>query len=218
MSSVMSPQVDVSNTEQEEKNVTGDEIIAKHLPAESGVWAFVLGDMVIFALFFITFMGYREGWFGQNFSAVFYQSQQTLNQTLGAVNTIVLLTSSYFIVLALYFSNAQHSNGNRAKLFARLAIISGLIFVGIKGVEYYEKIAAGHTMVSNEFFMFYYIITGLHMLHVLIGMVFIKIFFLSPKQTKQEQHKLYEQKEGAALYWHMVDLLWIMIFPLLYLL
>lgn len=180
-----------------------------HVPGEVGVWVFILGDMVVFALFFVTFMYYRA----QNVE-LFAASQAMLDQNRGAFNTLLLLASSWFVVLGVR-SLHQHLAHLAPRLFG-LAFLCGLGFVFVKFFEFREKISHGVTATTNDFFMYYFIFSGIHLLHVFIGIgvLAFMIVHLRKYGTSVPNMVLIE---GGASYWHMVDLLWIVLFPLLYL-
>lgn len=189
------------------------------MPAESGVWAFVLGDMMIFAAFFALFLIARG-----NDPEAFAQSQTALNQTYGAINTLLLLTSSLFVALGLKsYREALFTPKKQVDALAEfskmmlLAIVCGVGFLLLKSFEYQEKFSEGITLVSNDFFMYYFVFTGLHLVHVLIGLailIYIRFQYRSSAVLKEKVNTV----EGGALYWHMVDLLWVVLFPLFYLL
>lgn len=182
--------------------------VRRHTPGEVGIWVFILGDMLVFALFFCVFTFYRA----QNLE-LYLQSQATLNQAYGAINTLLLLTSSLFVALAVH---AMRRNFRHVapKLFA-LAFVCGLGFATLKFVEYGEKIRAGITLTTNDFYMYFYIFTGIHFLHLVIGMGVL--IFLWHRSRQEAADKDLMLIESGASYWHMVDLLWIVLFPLLYL-
>ena len=118
-----------------------------HVPGEVGVWVLILGDMVVFGLFFPVFVYYR----GLDIE-LYTQSQKALNQNYGALNTLLLLASSWFVVMAVERARADH--GRRAATFFALALLCGSGFSVVKFVEYREKLTAGLTITSNEFFMY----------------------------------------------------------------
>jgi len=181
----------------------------RHLPGEEGVWVFILGDMMIFSLFFCVYSYYRS-----LEPALYLQSQALLNQNFGAINTIFLLASSWFVVLAVH--SVRGGEGHLAPRFIALAFLCGLAFAVVKVLEYSEKIGEGISLVTNEFFMYYFIFTGIHFLHVLIGLAVLAFLWRRARSgvhTKKERVFL----ESGASFWHMVDLLWIVLFPLLYL-
>ena len=128
---------------------------------------------------------------------------------LGAVNTIVLLTSSLFVVLG--HDAANRKDNAKIKFWMYLTIFCGFIFLGVKSFEYYSKISIGYTAHSHIFWGFYYTMTGMHAFHVIVGMIAIYIVTRGALKGKN-----YHRIEMAGLYWHFVDLVWIFLFPLLY--
>lgn len=182
---------------------------AKHIPGETGIWVFIGGDMMVFALFFGVFTYYRA-----QDVALYAASQAQLNIAWGAINTLLLLTSSLFVVLGVH-AVRQRIRGVAPTMFA-LAMACGAGFAVIKFIEYGEKIRAGITLTTNDFFMYYYVLTGIHFLHLTIGMgALLYLWFLSRRPTHSESD--ISVLESGASFWHMVDLLWIVLFPLLYL-
>ena len=182
---------------------------ARHLPGEPGIWLFIFGDMMVFSLFFVTFMYYR----GQELT-LFQESQHHLSQFFGALNTFFMLSSSWFVAMAV-----QASRLNLRKTTTALFIMGALCCVGFgidKVFEYGDKIRHGITLNTNDFFMYYYMFTGIHMMHVIIGMgvlIFAAIYSSSGNFTPNKIKNL----ESSASFWHVVDLLWIVLFALLYL-
>ncbi|MEM7469216.1 MAG: cytochrome c oxidase subunit 3 [Pseudomonadota bacterium] len=186
-----------------------ENIESEHIPGEFGVWIFVLGDMCIFALFFAVYLFYRT-----EDLPLFIESQQTLNQNFGAVNTLLLLFSSLFVALAVL--DIREQQGKYATRLIGLAIACGLGFAAVKFFEYGEKLRAGIGITSNDFFMYYYIFTGIHFIHVLIGLVVLLLMFFAARDGIQTDNAM-RTFESGGIFWHMVDLLWIVLFPLLYL-
>jgi nitric oxide reductase NorE protein len=182
----------------------------RHVPGEPGIWILLFGDMVVFTVLFGVYLHRRS----QN-EALFAESQAALNRTLGAVNTLVLLCSSMLVVVAavaLRSERWRHISGRLT--LAGVAV--GSCFVVVKAIEYHEKIAAGLTPSTNEFFMYYFVLTGLHLAHVVIGLlVLIGISRLATNPAPTRTHVAFF--EGGACFWHMVDLLWLIIFPLFFL-
>jgi nitric oxide reductase NorE protein len=180
-----------------------------HIPGEVGVWVFIFGDMTVFALLFGVFVYYR----GKQ-PHLFDVSQADLHRYFGAINTLVLLTSSLCVVTAV---RAIRANMRRlAPALIAIAIVCGAIFLMNKGLEWGSLLSAGHKPATNNFFMYFFVLTGIHAFHLLIGMgVLITLFVLSRKEhlTKGQ----FAFVEGGACFWHMVDLLWIVLFALLYL-
>lgn len=180
-----------------------------HIPGEAGLWIFILGDMTLFALILLVFL-----WERRSDVAGFQQSAHQLIQPIGAVNTLVLLLSSYLVVRALFAHRVGSHSLARRLVFG--AIGCAAVFAGLKAVEYHGEISAGHTPASGTFFTFYFILTGLHLLHVIVGTAFLSLW---QAKLKRRQPWTGSQRvaEGIASYWHMVDLLWVAIFALVYL-
>jgi nitric oxide reductase NorE protein len=183
--------------------------VQRHLPGETGTWVFILGDMTVFALLFGVLVYYR----GQQ-PAVFEHSQLDLHRYFGAVNTLLLLLSSLCVVSAV---RAMRGGMRRlAPALISIAMLCGGAFLLNKGLEWGGLLSAGHRPASNDFFMNFFILTGIHAFHLLIGMgVLTMLFVLSRRPALTEGQWVFV--EGGACFWHMVDLLWIALFALLYL-
>ncbi|MDG1733941.1 MAG: cytochrome c oxidase subunit 3 [Thalassotalea sp.] len=181
----------------------------EYLPSELGVWMFVLGDMLVFSVLFGSYAWERALQHG-----LFITAQSELNQTFGVVNTILLLTGSLFVVLALHAARKGKTKHTQQLLL--LAISTGVGFFINKVFEYRDKISNGFTLLSNDFFMFYYMLTGIHLLHVCVGTC--ALIYLYKRLSAQGLSTDYiKHLESGGIVWHMVDLLWIALFPLLYL-
>jgi nitric oxide reductase NorE protein len=180
---------------------------ARKLPGDLDIWVFVLGDMLIFSAYFFAYLLDRS-----HDVTLFTQSQLALNQHLGIVNTLVLLTSSLMVALCVHAARA----GERADAvrFLDLGVGCGLGFLVLKASEWYAKLSSGITLGSNAFYMHYFVLTGVHVLHVLIGLAFLLILRLELRTSKSPRVQLLE---AGGTYWHMVDFLWLLIFALLYL-
>lgn len=180
-----------------------------HIPGEPGVWVFIFGDLMVFCLLFGVFVFYRA----QDVE-LFAQSQATLNQHYGAFNTLLLLASSWFVVMGV-----DAARGARRALAPPLfagAFLCGVGFGVVKFLEYGEKIGAGITLTTNDFYMYYYMLTGLHFVHVVIGLGVLAAMWLRVRRPAADAGDRRMLESGAS-YWHMVDLLWIVLFPLIYL-
>ncbi|MGV0644028.1 cytochrome c oxidase subunit 3 [Mycolicibacterium sp. XJ2546] len=182
-------------------------LVRRHLPGEPSMWFFVIGDLMIFAVYFVAYMYYR----GQD-HAMFLASQAKLNYNIGMVNTVVLLTSSLFVALGTSAARAGKT-ADAYRLFW-LALAGGVLFPVLKAFEYIPEILAGLTPGTNLFFMFYYVMTGMHLCHVLLGLVILSFIVRQLRGPAQPRIILVET---GATYWHMVDLLWLVLFALLYL-
>ena len=180
----------------------------RHLPGHPGIWIFVLIDMSVFGLLFLVYALTRY-----DQPALFAKSQQALDVVLGLVNMVVLLTSSWFVALAVQCARANQNIQTTVMLV--LGMLCGLIFAVIKIVEYTTKLNAGISMLTNDFFMYYYILTFIHFMHVLAGVVVLGVMAAKVRRGGYGAGNTQGIETGAT-YWHMVDLLWVMLFPLLY--
>jgi nitric oxide reductase NorE protein len=181
----------------------------RRLPGVDGVWVFIGADLVIFAILFLSFMQDRL----KN-PALFEASRQTLNMHLGGIDTLILLTSSWSVALAVQAMKRDLVDREPRLLLG--GALTGLMFVVSKSVEYFEKFAHGITPGTNPFFMWYFTLTGIHLIHVLVGTSLLTYLWVrSRRGTYDHLHKAVP--ESVASYWHLVDLLWIVLFPLLYL-
>jgi len=198
--------------------------------ASLGMWIFLATEVMFFGGLFCAYLIYRLWYFGD-----FAAASQSLNWKLGGTNTIVLICSSLTVVFAVYA--AQH--GKRTMLLASLVLtlIFGFAFLGIKAVEYAEKFEKHHVpgasfsfiatvpghpdLMANPrhaeiYFALYFIMTGLHALHMIIGIgIFVWLLWIAWKGRLTPQYNT--PMEIGGLYWHFVDIVWIYLFPLLYL-
>jgi nitric oxide reductase NorE protein len=183
---------------------------ARHIPGEVGIWIFVLSDML---LEFSTIFGYfLYGRAAQ--PPLFAQGRATLSPQLGLLNTLILLTSSMFVVLGVQ-SLRDEDRTNAARMFVWARSL-GLAFVAVKVFEYGAKFHVDLTPVTNAFYMYYFVATGLHLFHVLIGLGVLTYVANGARAAQPRLNEL-RSAEIAATFWHMVDLIWIVLFPLLYL-
>lgn len=177
-----------------------------HIPGESSMWFFVIGDLIIFAGYFLAYMYYRS-----QDPDLFLESQARLNLDIGAANTVVLLTSSLFVALGTSAARSEKTaDGVRLIGFA---LILGVAFPVLKLFEYVPEVLAGVTPGTNVFFMFYYVMTGLHLCHVMLGLVILSFVI---RDLRDPARKNISFVETGATYWHMVDVLWLVLFALLY--
>lgn len=181
-----------------------------HVPGEPGLWVLIFGDMAVFTILFIVYLRSRAA-----NPDLFAVSQVLLNRHWGAINTVVLLTSSLFVVLAVKSQRNPQLRRLARPLTLAAAGVGGC-FVVIKAIEYHDKVTAGLTPSTNEFFMYYYVVTGIHLFHVIVGLGVLLTMARSCRDHRSTRVKT-TFIEGGACFWHLVDLLWIVIFPLLYL-
>ena len=174
-----------------------------------GFWLFVASELMLFGSLFSAYALLRTG------AASWPDQSAVLNVPLGAVNTVILLVSS----LTLAASGAgKVASALRRKSLALTAVL-GLAFLVIKGFEYSEKLGAGLGPATNNFLGLYYVFTGLHALHLAVG-ILVLAYLWGPGARMQdlEPQRFAQRIRIAALYWHFVDGLWISIFVVLYLL
>ncbi|MUL65889.1 cytochrome C oxidase subunit III [Mycobacterium sp. CBMA 234] len=182
----------------------------RRTPAEGGVWIFIFGDMCVFAVFFVLFQLVRI-----SNPAQAALDQAALNKNFGAINTVLLLVSSLLVVLATRAVRSE-TQSRHAPTFISGAFICGAGFLAIKVVEYAEKVHRGITPYTSDFFMYYYVLTGLHAFHLLIGLVVLIGLHRLARKPAMSTNELSFFESGAC-FWHMVDLLWIVLFPLIFL-
>ncbi len=180
----------------------------RHTPGEDGTWIFILGDMTIFSGFFVTYLVYRS-----RDVELFNASAEHLKQVFGVINTLLLLCSSLLVVVGIR-AVRRRARGIAPWCFVG-AMVCGVGFSIMKFWEYGDKIRHHITPNTNEFWMYFYILTGLHFFHLLMGMVILVYLTVKSRQSILTA-KEFAFVEGGACFWHMVDLLWIVLFPLLY--
>ncbi|AXQ28544.1 cytochrome c oxidase subunit 3 family protein [Solimonas sp. K1W22B-7] len=183
-----------------------DSEAGKSIPGELDIWLFVGFEVLVFSSYFIVYMLYRS-WNPE----IFLQSQQQLSQNFGVVNTVILLVSSWLIARAVQSTRENQYAAAQRQVFMTLSC--GLLFVGSKLLEWSMKIREGFEFSTNPFFTFYYFLTGIHILHVLMGFIFLGVVAYQIHSPLRRSRTVIE---AGAIYWHMVDFLWVIIFALLY--
>lgn len=179
-----------------------------HIPGEPGLWVMIFGDLAAFSAFFVVYMVAYAG-----ARPEFAAGQATLDRNLGLLNTLLLLTGSWFVARAVA---AVRVGARSGRGLVTAGIGCGLGFVAIKALEWHDRIAAGLTLNSSAFSIYYFTFTGIHLVHVFIGLgvlTFVRSRF-DDEGRFVAGHGLIE---GGAAFWHLVDLLWLVIFALLYL-
>lgn len=184
-----------------------------------GMWLFLLSEILLFGGLFILYSVYRY-----NHSQIFHLAAEALNRPLGALNTLILLTSSLTMALSIFFLKNRRSG--RSLFFLFLTIFLGLFFLFNKYFEWASKVHHGvypnaPGLLERErgevlFYGLYYSMTGLHGLHVLVGIGLLSVMFVFILRGKIDHERILPLK-NAGLYWHLVDIIWIFLFPLFYL-
>lgn len=172
------------------------------LPGELMMWVLIISELLVFGAGLIAFMGVRL-----TDPVGFAEAQSYLDRTGAALNTVVLVSSGYLAALALNWRRQVQRLRARVALIGAAAL--GVVFLVIKGAEYAGKAAQGIGTDTHPFFMFYYLLTGFHAAHVLagVGILLLVAWRDNPRNI-----------EAGAQFWHMVDLVWILLFPVIYLL
>ncbi|WP_068309666.1 cytochrome c oxidase subunit 3 [Aliiruegeria sabulilitoris] len=172
------------------------------LPGELLMWVLIVSELLVFGAGLAAFLGVRI-----SDPSGFAEAQDHLHRTGAALNTVVLITSGFLAARAVHLRR----NGQRAVARRHLiaAMLLGGIFLWIKGGEFAEKVAQGIGVETHPFFMFYYLLTGFHAAHVAAGIVILGLVAIW-----DEAHTI----EVGAAFWHMVDLVWVLLFPVIYLL
>lgn len=202
------------------QDTMSDNTEQKTLAGDLAIWFFICAELMVFAIFFI---GYS--WMKSRNPELFDAGQQTLHPIAGLINTIALITSSYVVALSVIM--AKKGNLKYCKAGLWLSVLIAFIYVFSKLWEYSALAELGYGLSTNNFYMFYFFTTGFHFMHVLLGMVILAIIAITLKQpgdqdqslTAEQQEKHSHQLstlESGASYWHMVDLVWIILFPLIY--
>jgi len=204
----------VSSTQAAEVHVHRDDVGSR-----MGMWLFLFTELVLFGGMFILYSVYRF-----TYADDFHIAAKELNTVVGAFNTAILLTSSLTMVLSIIA--IQRNQKSLSLLMQGLTILLGLFFMVNKYFEWTEKFHHGIYPGSEEllaknsgeilFFGLYYMMTGLHGIHVLVGMILIAIMAVATKRDLIN-HSNYVRLENIGLYWHLVDIIWIFLFPLFYL-
>ncbi|MBI2920079.1 MAG: cytochrome c oxidase subunit 3 family protein [Planctomycetes bacterium] len=173
-----------------------------------GMWLFLASEIMFFAGFIGAYIVLRTS----DTTGIFAEGQHHLNKMLAAVNTAVLIFSSFTMAMAVHAS--KKGDTPKIRMYLVLTLLCGLGFMVIKFVEYKAKFAVGHGPGFNLFYATYFTMTGFHGLHVLAGMIALGIVCaVSHKFTPVYNTPV----EVTGLYWHLVDLVWIFLFPIVYL-
>jgi nitric oxide reductase NorE protein len=184
----------------------GTEKPAGHIPGQPDMWVLVLFEALVFTAYFAVYLFHRAA-----SSSLFLRSQGYLNPWLGTLDTVLLLTSSMFMLRCV---QAARAGAVRAAITnAYLTAALGAAFLASKITEWILLVHDGHGFTSNQFFMYYFFLTGIHLLHLLIGFITLGVIIYQLRSPKRRSQEIVET---CATYWHTVDLLWILIFSLLY--
>lgn len=191
--------------------------------AKQGIWLFMVTEILMFGGLFVGYVIFHT-----IYPEMFSEGASHLDWRLGFVNTLVLIVSSYTMAMSIHHLQKNEKSEAVTKLW--ITVVCGLVFMGIKAFEYYTKfehgllpgrlldVAHAHAQHANlgMYYGFYFCMTGLHGLHVMIGMGLI--VWLAIRANRGDFGADYfTPVEGVGIFWHIVDLIWIFLFPLLYL-
>lgn len=198
--------------------VSGTEVIMdknneiNKLPGDLAMWFFILAELTVFAVFFIGFA------IAENLNlAMFAEGKAQLHKVAGLINTIALITSSFFVAISLH--SMRESNDKQTVIRLVCALVFASVYIVLKLWEYQSLFSQGIDIETNTFFTLYFLITAFHFMHILLGMVILLYMALNVYQGKYRDpttENEFSGFESGACYWHMVDLLWIILFPLIY--
>ena len=179
---------------------------ARFVPGQPDMWGFVLFEALVFTAYFTVYVIRRT----QSLD-LFLHSQAHLDLRVGVFNTLVLLVSSWSVARCV--QAAREGSFGAALTNAYLTMLFGFVFLVSKVLEWKTEIEQGFSFTTDEFFSFYYFLTGIHFLHLLIGFVFLGV---AVHQIKRPARRSQELIETCATYWHTIDFLWVLIFAVLY--
>ncbi len=178
----------------------------RHIPGQPDMWVLVLFEALVFTAYFAVYLYHRAA-----DSGLFLRSQADLSPWLGTLDTVLLLTSSMFMLRCVQAARAGAFRSAMAN--ACLTVVLGAAFLASKLTEWFLLVHGGHTFTSNQFFMYYFFLTGIHLVHLLIGFITLGVIIYQLRSPKRRSQEIVET---CATYWHTVDLLWILVFSLLY--
>jgi nitric oxide reductase NorE protein len=191
-------------------NTVAPEATTRALPGDLAMWFFILAELTVFAIFFVAFALARK----LNLEE-FITGRETLHASAGLINTFALITASYFVAKGV--TALQQSSYSGASKNLWLAQACALVYVLTKSWEYQLLLNNNFDISTNTFYTLYFFMTGFHFMHVLLGMVILG-FMQRGLAQNHDEHKSFSSFVSGACYWHMVDLVWIILFPLVYLL
>ena len=173
------------------------------------IWIIIFLELFTFGAALIAMVYY-----GNQELELFHNSSLKLNTTYGMINTLFLLTSGYFMAISV--SEIKKGNKEKFKKLLLFTMFFGGLFLCLKSFEYYEKLNEGLDIGYNTFFTFYWMLTLFHVIHVIVGLVILATVYFGIRKEKSTTN--IEDVEASATFWHMCDLIWMMLFPVIYLL
>lgn len=172
------------------------------------MWIIIFLELITFGMAIIAMVYY-----GQQEAELFHESRLKLNTAFGTINTTLLITSGYFMALSVRY--IKEKKVKPSLKFLKLTMLLGICFLILKSIEYYFKLDEGLGLSYNTFFTFYWMLTLFHVIHVLTGLVILMLNYLGIKKKKANIN--IDDFEASAAFWHMCDLIWLLLFPVIYL-
>jgi heme/copper-type cytochrome/quinol oxidase subunit 3 len=176
-----------------------------------GIWLFLASEVMLFGSLFSAYALLRTG------DVSWPVQSEIVSVPLAALNTVILISSSVTMVLA--WASLGAARVDRYRMFMGATLLLGAAFLGVKALEYGDKLSHGLVPATNNFLGLYFTLTGLHALHVVGGIV-VNAYLLGPgvRMWRSDPARFTNRVEIAGIYWHFVDVVWIFLFPVLYLL
>jgi nitric oxide reductase NorE protein len=199
------PHIEKSKDAQHVHSPSSDRI---YPPGDLALWVFILAELLVFAVFFSAYAFARA-----NNVELFNTFQPTLDTNSALVNTLALITSSYFVMRSVAAIRENKSQQCFQWLIA--ALLMGFVFLIVKSGEYAHHYEEGINIRTNLFYMFYLSLTFFHFMHVIMGMVILTAVAIKAKKGGYSAGE-HTGVESGASYWHMVDIVWLVLFPLVY--
>ena len=179
---------------------------ARFVPGQPDMWAFVLFETLVFTAYFGFYLFFRA-----RSPELFLHAQAQLDLRIGVFNTLVLLLSSWSVARCVQSARAGAYRAALRDVFLTAAFAA--VFLFLKVFEWVRLVHAGNSFDSNDFFMYYFFLTGIHFVHLLIGFVVLGVIVYQLRSPARRSQQIVET---CATYWHTVDFLWVLIFALLY--
>lgn len=177
------------------------------MPGDLAMWIFIIAELSVFALLFLLFSYMRS-----SNADLFLAGQQTLHPQAGLLNTLALLSSSACVAQAVHAIRQRQAS---ALWWLLLSIPVGAIYIVVKLWEYQQLVQQGYDLDTNHFYTGYFLLTGFHLLHVVLGIVILAFMSVRLWRGAYSPEQMSGLESGAC-YWHMVDLVWVILFPLIY--
>ena len=177
-------------------------------PGDLAIWIFIYAELLVFGVLFLVYAFARN-----NHVEMFNASQQLVNRFSGAANTLVLITSSFFAVRSVAAIRDDDVPACQRWLLATIGM--GGVFLIIKSFEFHAKFSAGISLSTNTYWTFFLSMTAFHFMHVVLGMIILAAVYLKARKGGYSAAE-HRGVETGVSYWHMVDLVWIILFPLVY--